>query len=174
MCVGNPSLDLVDALTAKLDEVSHRGQIHADHIADRFAHVQCIQHGESPAVLPYQVREAVHNRHALTGLQARPATAPETGAGRRHRTVDIPGIACAYGSEHLAIRGIDRFDNARRTVDELAADKQSRRRFGRDLRGGSLPIRFAQSAQLRKIHSAPPPAAPRRPVSSTVYLIPGA
>ncbi len=61
------ALDLVDALRHEANRVDDGRQIDADHVGDRFAHVECFEHREGFGVLFHQRREAIHDLHALPG-----------------------------------------------------------------------------------------------------------
>ena len=63
---------LVDTLGKVLNGFDTHRHVDADHVRDRFAHVECIHQGEFGAVFADQLRPPVHHRHALARRLAGP------------------------------------------------------------------------------------------------------
>jgi hypothetical protein len=91
--VRNRAFELVDALGHEPDRLDDGRQVDADHVRNRLAHVERLEHGERPGVGVDQVREAVKDFHAASRRHARPDARTERALRGVDGAIDVLAVA---------------------------------------------------------------------------------
>ncbi len=152
--VGDRAIHLVDALGHEADGFAHQRQVHVDHVRDRLAHVERIQHSKFFAVPVDQVREPVQDAHAIARVHPRPDPGPEGRPGRRHGPIDVLfrtrrhagddlGGGWVYGFETTAVDG----------VGVVAVDEVAGFHGARGTAGERVPLALVMVPDICKAHA---------------------
>src|SRR6202034_3282988 len=114
------------------------GYVDIDRIVDRFADVERLEQCQALDVGANQFGETQQHALALPRLAPAPGAALERRARRRHRGIDVHGLAARDLADDLAIDRTDVIEHAARARRHVAAVDEGTA-FDPERRGAALP-----------------------------------
>jgi len=123
----NLVVDLVDRLPVVRDALGGKRDVDLARVADRLAHVECLEQCELVAVLVDECGQPLEDALAVLRRTAGPHAALERRTGAANGAVDVVGVAGGNLGEDLARRRVDALERlAAQRIDVGAVDERLR------------------------------------------------